>query len=61
MIKLLKPREVAEMTGKSLVSIYRNLEDGSIPGGVRIGGSIRVNAEVFERYIREASAPKAVQ
>ena len=51
-----KVPEVAERLFFSVPTVYRKLERGEIPGGVRIGRSWRVDPAVFEPWLDEQAA-----
>lgn len=49
---LLKVREIAELLGFSPPTVYYKLREGSIPGLVRVGQSIRVQRQTFEAWLQ---------
>lgn len=50
---LLRPMEAAETLGVSRSRIYEMLADGTVPGVVRIGASIRVSRSALIRWVAE--------
>lgn len=44
--------EVAERLGVSLATVYRRINDGSVPS-VRLGGLIRIPIQAFEQSLCE--------
>ncbi len=51
------PEEVAAMLGLSLSTIYRRLEDGSLPSLERLGKPYRIPIEEFHRKFPELRPP----
>ena len=49
----LSPEEFAKVTSQGLRSVYRRLEDGSIPGAYRQGKLWRIHLPTFEASIRK--------
>lgn len=50
--QLLRPADLAPMVGVTLSRIYQLIAAGTLPA-IRIGGSIRVPREAWERWLAE--------
>lgn len=48
----LKPRDVAKLLNLSSTTVYTLCLSGELPS-IRIGGSVRINAEAFQRWCKE--------
>lgn len=48
---LLTPKELAELLGVSIRSIWRRINDGTIPEPVRIGRLVRWHRQTIENWL----------
>jgi excisionase family DNA binding protein len=55
---LLKIEQAARVLNVGRTRAYQMAADGSLPGVVRIGKSIRVNVRALDRWIEENTGPK---
>ena len=50
--QILKARDVSQMLGVGLSTVYRAVENGQLPA-VRIGKALRFRREAIERFLSE--------
>lgn len=48
----LSPKDLQKLLQMGTTKLYKLLNNGAIPGVIRIGGSIRIRRESLEKYLR---------
>lgn len=56
---LLRQEEVSELLGICRAKAYRMMQTGELPGVVKIGRSVRVNARALKEWIEEQTEATA--